>query len=77
MVLTNLLRPYLLRDRRYTSRHHIYLKSIITDGNGVVQYFRAVEDWGVDALVGLDFFKQFRVTIDYKAGQIITEPFIV
>lgn len=31
--------------------------------------------WGVDALIGLDFFRQFRVTIDYKAGQIITEPF--
>lgn len=31
--------------------------------------------WGVDALIGLDFFRQFRVTIDYNAGQIITEPF--
>lgn len=124
-----------------TNRHHIYLKSIIADSNGVVQYFRAVldtgaprsefsdrflktigmlqngdiqeidiptglqtgkygsitiprlecmgqtltnfqvtiskfeEHWGVDALIGLDFFRQFRVTIDYKAGQIITEPF--
>lgn len=32
--------------------------------------------WGVDALIGLDFFRQFRVTIDYKAGHMITEPFI-
>lgn len=31
--------------------------------------------WGVDALIGLDFFRRFRVIIDYKAGQIITEPF--
>lgn len=31
--------------------------------------------WGVDALIGLDFFRQFRVTIDYEAGQIVTEPF--
>lgn len=31
--------------------------------------------WGVDALIGLDFFRKFRVTIDYKAGQIITEPY--
>lgn len=30
--------------------------------------------WGVDALIGLDFFRQFRVTIDYKEGWIITEP---
>lgn len=32
------------------------------------------ETWGVDALIGLDFFRKFRVTIDYKNGQIITEP---
>jgi len=31
--------------------------------------------WGIDALVGLDFFKMFRTTIDYKAGQIITEAY--
>jgi hypothetical protein len=30
--------------------------------------------WGVDALIGLDFFRRFRVTIDYKAGHIVTEP---
>lgn len=31
--------------------------------------------WGVDALVGLDFFRCFKVTIDYNAGQIITESY--
>lgn len=31
--------------------------------------------WGVDALIGLDFFRRFRVTIDYQAGQIITEAY--
>lgn len=31
--------------------------------------------WGVDALIGLDFFRMFRVTIDYKAGHITTEPY--
>lgn len=31
--------------------------------------------WGVDALIGLDFFRRYRVTIDYKVGHIITEPF--
>lgn len=30
--------------------------------------------WGVAALIGLDFFRQFRVTVDHRAGQIITEP---
>jgi hypothetical protein len=34
------------------------------------------KSWGVAALIGLDFFRQFRVTIDYKAGQVIAEPFI-
>lgn len=29
--------------------------------------------WGVDALIGLDFFRRFRVTVDYSAGHIITE----
>lgn len=33
------------------------------------------KSWGIKALIGLDFFRQFRVTIDYKAGQIITESF--
>lgn len=35
---------------------------------------RFEESWGVDALIGLDFFKRFRVTIDYKAGHLMTEP---
>jgi hypothetical protein len=33
------------------------------------------KSWGIDALVGLDFFKMFRVTIDYKNAQIITEAY--
>ena len=32
------------------------------------------EVWGIDALIGLDFFRMFRVTIDYKAGHILTKP---
>lgn len=31
------------------------------------------EHWGVDALIGLDFFRQFRVTVDYSRGQLVTE----
>lgn len=33
------------------------------------------EIWGIDALIGLDFFRRFRVTVDYRAGHIITEPY--
>ena len=31
--------------------------------------------WGVDALIGLDFFRLFSVTIDYQKGNIITFPY--
>ena len=31
---------------------------------------------GIDALIGLDFFRYFRVTIDYSKGEILTEKFI-
>ena len=29
--------------------------------------------WGIKAIIGLDFFRRFRVTIDYKAGHLETE----
>ncbi len=32
------------------------------------------KSWGVDALIGLDFFRQFEVTINYTHGQITTTP---
>lgn len=31
------------------------------------------KSWGVGALIGLDFFRLFKVTIDYKEGRIVTE----
>lgn len=34
------------------------------------------KSWGIKALIGLNFFRQFKVTIDYKLGQIITEPLV-
>ncbi len=30
--------------------------------------------WGIAALVGLDFFRRFRVTIDYGKGALVCEP---
>lgn len=33
------------------------------------------ESWGIDALIGLDFFRLFLVTIDYKNGFLITSPY--
>ena len=31
------------------------------------------KSWGIDALIGLDFFRNYRVTIDYSRGILITE----
>jgi len=45
----------------------------ISDLNVYVSRFE--KSWGIDALIGLDFFRRFRVTIDYQNGQIITEPY--
>ena len=30
------------------------------------------KSWGIDALIGLDFFRNYRVTIDYLKGILIT-----
>jgi len=32
------------------------------------------QSWGIDDLIGLDFPRRFRVTIDYKNGLIVTSP---
>ena len=33
------------------------------------------KSWGIDALIGLDFFRRFRTTIDYSKGILATEPY--
>lgn len=30
------------------------------------------ESWGIDALIGLDFFRLFKVEINYSTGELIT-----
>ncbi len=32
------------------------------------------ESWGIDALIGLDFFRMFHVEIDYSRGLLKTRP---
>jgi hypothetical protein len=39
----------------------------------IVSSFEA--SWGIDALIGLDFFRRFLITIDYSKGVLITEPY--
>ena len=31
--------------------------------------------WGIDALIGLDFFRRVLTTIDYQHGILLTEPY--
>lgn len=45
----------------------------LLDWKAFVSYFG--ESWGVDALIGLDFFRKFRVSIDYSKGELVTENF--
>ena len=33
------------------------------------------QSWGIDALIGLDFFRRFLVTIDYVNGVLVTSPY--
>ena len=37
---------------------------------------RFEEGWGIDALIGLDFFRKFRVTIDYSSDHLVTEALL-
>jgi predicted aspartyl protease len=32
------------------------------------------KSWGIDALIGLDFFRRFEVKVNYTHGQITTNP---
>lgn len=43
--------------------------------NFEVYVARLDPSWGIDALIGLDFFRKHKVTIDYSRGVIITSPF--
>jgi hypothetical protein len=45
----------------------------ITAFEVIVSSFEA--SWGIDALIGLDFFRRFLTTIDYSNSVIITEPY--
>lgn len=45
----------------------------IDDMEVYVSHFE--KSWGIDALIGLDFFRKFRTTIDYRDGVLITESY--
>ncbi|MFT4924383.1 MAG: hypothetical protein ACI8WB_000461 [Phenylobacterium sp.] len=33
--------------------------------------------WGIDALIGLDFFRRYQLTINYPKGLLISQPYTV
>ena len=43
--------------------------------NFEVFVFSFEESWGIDALIGLDFFRLFNVEIDYSQGKLITKQY--
>jgi len=45
---------------------------VINDLDVFVSHFD--KSWGIKALIGLDFFRRFCTTINYKKGALITEP---
>ncbi len=68
-----------IKEGLQTQKHgKIVLPSLVICGhtlqNFEVMVSRFDKSWGIAALIGLDFFKRFRVTIDYKAGHLMTEP---
>jgi predicted aspartyl protease len=46
---------------------------VIEDLKVYVSHFE--ESWGIEALIGLDFFRRFKTTIDYQQGQLVTEAY--
>lgn len=38
---------------------------------------RFEKSWGINALIGLDLFRQSRITIDYESSTIISEPYSI
>ena len=33
------------------------------------------DSWGIDAIIGLDFFRKFHVAIDYNLGELVVTPY--
>jgi hypothetical protein len=65
-----------------TQKHDtLVLPSVVICGQSLkdfpVMVSRFDEGWGIGALIGLDFFRRFRVTIDYERGNLICEPYVV
>lgn len=64
-----------LQTQKYAQ---IVLPSITLCGHTIknfeVMVARFDPAWGIAALIGLDFFRRFKVTIDYSTGTLISEP---
>lgn len=65
-----------LQTQKYET---IILPSVNICGHQMTEYeifvSRFEKSWGIDALIGLDFFRLYQVTIDYSKGILISEPY--
>ncbi len=66
-----------LETQRYgkTTLHKINICGQTID-NFQIYVSQFEESWGIDALIGLDFFRQYNVEIDYSRGILTTKPLI-
>ncbi len=66
-----------LQSQKY---NRIVLPEIVICGHTINNYNVCVshfqDSWGVDALIGLDFFRMFQIKIEYSRGVITASPFI-
>jgi predicted aspartyl protease len=76
-------KPVLLKNGLQTQKYgKIILPQIQVCGHSIgnlevfVSHFE--KSWGIDALIGLDFLRQFKVEIDYSKGCITSDtlPFV-
>ncbi len=73
---TEILRPG-LQTQQYGK---IMLPSVTICGHQIDSFEIFVSQfekaWGIDALIGLDFFRLFSVEIDYSKGTLRTAPYV-
>jgi hypothetical protein len=65
-----------LQTQKY---RRITLPSVMICGHKIDRFdvfvSRFEKSWGIDALIGLDFFRRFMITVDYSKGFLITAPY--
>ena len=71
------LKPKKHQQTRKYSKIRLTQASVLgqTLTDWIVRVSKFDESWQVDALIGLDFFRKFKVTVNYKEGMLLAEPY--